>query len=173
MNAIKQLSVDKSTLVQVMAWCRQATSHYLSQSWLRYLSSYGVMRGQWVKHWTKNKYDKITFISCWFYNSQKTPNITSSQTSYEVSYMSIVEKTDYLLTNLPQDKMAGISQTLVSNAFSWMKSCFFIWISLKCISKGPIDNKTALVQIMAWCRTGDKPLPQPMLTQFTDAYMRH
>ena len=26
---------DKSTLVQVMAWCRQATSHYLSQCWLR------------------------------------------------------------------------------------------------------------------------------------------
>ena len=25
--------LDKSTLVQVMAWCRQATSHYLSQCW--------------------------------------------------------------------------------------------------------------------------------------------
>ena len=24
---------DKSTLVEVMAWCRQATSHYLSQCW--------------------------------------------------------------------------------------------------------------------------------------------
>ena len=28
------LTDDKSTLVQVMAWCRQATSHYLSQCWL-------------------------------------------------------------------------------------------------------------------------------------------
>ena len=27
------LTNDKSTLVQVMAWCCQATSHYLSQSW--------------------------------------------------------------------------------------------------------------------------------------------
>ena len=26
---------DQSTLVQVMAWCRQATSHYLSQCWPR------------------------------------------------------------------------------------------------------------------------------------------
>ena len=26
---------DKSTLVQVMAWCRQATSHYLSKCWSR------------------------------------------------------------------------------------------------------------------------------------------
>ena len=40
---------DKSTLVQVMAWCRQATSHYLSQSWPRSLPPYGVTRPQWVK----------------------------------------------------------------------------------------------------------------------------
>ena len=43
------LSDDKSTLVQVMAWCRQATSHYLSQCWPRSLSPYGVTRPQWVK----------------------------------------------------------------------------------------------------------------------------
>ena len=40
---------DQSTLVQVMAWCRQATSHYLSQCWCRSLSPYGVTRPQWVK----------------------------------------------------------------------------------------------------------------------------
>ena len=39
---------DQSTLVQVMAWCRQATSHYLSQCWPRSLSPYGVTRSQWV-----------------------------------------------------------------------------------------------------------------------------
>ena len=38
----------KSTLVQVMAWCHQATSHYLSQCWPRSLSPYGVTRPQWV-----------------------------------------------------------------------------------------------------------------------------
>ena len=40
---------DKSTLVQVMAWCRQATSHYLNQCWPRFTSPYGVTRPQWVK----------------------------------------------------------------------------------------------------------------------------
>ena len=48
-----------------------------------------------------------------------------------------------------------------------------IKISLKFIPKGPIDNKLVLVQVMAWRQTGDKPLSEPMLTQFTDAYMRH
>ena len=42
------LTDDKSTLVQVMAWCRQATSHYLSQCWPRSMSQYGVTRPQWV-----------------------------------------------------------------------------------------------------------------------------
>ena len=42
------LTDDKSALVQVMAWCRQATSHYLSQCWLSSLSPYGVARPQWV-----------------------------------------------------------------------------------------------------------------------------
>ena len=39
---------DKSTLVQVMAWCRQATSHYLNQCWPRSMSPNGVTRPQWV-----------------------------------------------------------------------------------------------------------------------------
>ena len=44
----RDLSDDKSTLVQVMAWCRQATSHYLNQYWPRSLPAYGVTRPQWV-----------------------------------------------------------------------------------------------------------------------------
>ena len=47
------LTDDKSTLVQVMAWCRQATNHYLSQCWPRSLSPYGVTRSQRVKAATK------------------------------------------------------------------------------------------------------------------------
>ena len=44
----QDLTDDKSTLAQVMAWCHQATSHYLSQCWLSSLSPYGVTRPQWV-----------------------------------------------------------------------------------------------------------------------------
>ena len=40
-----------------------------------------------------------------------------------------------------------------------------IKISLKFVSKGPINNIAALVQMqgMAWRRPGDKPLSEPML----------
>ena len=60
------------------------------------------------------------------------------------------------------------------------KSIFFnenVWISieisLKFAPKNPINNKSALVQVMAWHRTGDKPLPEAMMAQFSDAYMHH
>ena len=38
-----------------------------------------------------------------------------------------------------------------------------IKLSLKFVAKGPINNISAFVQIMAWRRPGDKPLSEPML----------
>ena len=61
------------------------------------------------------------------------------------------------LTHCGQDKMAAISQRTLSNGFSWIE------ISLKFVPKGPVNNIPALVQIMAWCRPGDKPLSEPMM----------
>ena len=34
------------------------------------------------------------------------------------------------------------------------ENCCIIPMSLKYVSKRPIDNKPAMTQIMAWCRTG-------------------
>ena len=39
---------NKSTLVQVMAWCRQAASHYLSHFWPRSVLLYDIPSSQWV-----------------------------------------------------------------------------------------------------------------------------
>ena len=44
---------------------------------------------------------------------------------------------------------------------------------MKFAPKGPIHNIPALVQIMAWRRSGDKQLSEPMMTYAADAYMRH
>ena len=46
-----------------------------------------------------------------------------------------------------------------------------IQISLKLLMS-PIGNKPALIQVMAWCRTGNKPLPETMITKFTDVYIQ-
>ena len=39
----QNLTDEKLTLVQVIAWCRQATSHYLNQCWPRSPTPYGVI----------------------------------------------------------------------------------------------------------------------------------
>ena len=54
--------------------------------------------------------------------------------------------------------------------FKWIfmneKFCILIQISLKCPPNASIDNKSALVEVMARCQIGDKPLPEPTWTQF-------
>ena len=44
-----ELGYDKSILVQVMAWCRQATIRYFSQFWPSFMSPCDVINPQWVK----------------------------------------------------------------------------------------------------------------------------
>ena len=48
-----------------------------------------------------------------------------------------------------------------------------IQISLKYVPGSRIDNKPALVQMMATHRTYDKPSSEPMMAQFIDAFTRH
>ena len=78
------------------------------------------------------------------------------------------------LTLLPLDKMAAILPDNIFNCIFWNRNDWIpIQISLKYVPRSSIDNKPASVQVMAWRRTGDKPLTELMMTQFIDAYMRH
>ena len=53
--------------------------------------------------------------------------------------------THFFLNSSPLDKMTTILQMIFSDAFSSMKFCILIKISLKFIPKGPIDHIPALV----------------------------
>ena len=64
---------------------------------------------------------------------------------------------------------ADIFKSIFLNENVWIS----IKIALKFVSRGQINNIPALFQIMAWRRPGDKPLSEPMMVKFTDAYMRH
>ena len=72
------------------------------------------------------------------------------------------------------NKMATI---LADDIFKWIflneNDRILIQISLKYIPRSPIDNKPVLVQVKARRLTGDKLLPEPMMTQFIDTYMWH
>ena len=115
---------DKSTLVQVMAWCCQATSHYLNQCWRRSPMPNGVTRPQWV-------------------NSSP-----SGQNGHHFA--------------------CDIQRCIFMNE----NFCIWIKFSQKFALTGPINNVPALGLIMAWHHIGDKPLSKPLLTWFTNSYMR-
>ena len=55
-----ELTKDKSTLVQVMAWCLQATSHYLSQCWPSSMSPYASPGHNVLTHLGWNKMAAIS-----------------------------------------------------------------------------------------------------------------
>ena len=69
---------------------------------------------------------------------------------------------DLLLTHWGRDRMATIFQTTISNTFSWIS----IKISLKSVTKCPINNIPTLFQIMAGPQPGDKPLSEAMVVSF-------
>ena len=63
--------------------------------------------------------------------------------------------------------MAAISQTTLSNAYSWMKmlEIWLIFHQSLFLRFQSIDNIPALVEIMAWRRPGDKPLSEPVIVR--------
>ena len=68
------LTDGRSTLVQVMAWCCQAPSHYLSQRWSSSMSPYGVTRPQWVNTACVTDNDSFTLaIIPWNWTKKSTP----------------------------------------------------------------------------------------------------
>ena len=75
------LTDDKLSLIQVMAWCRQATSHYLSQCWPRSMSPYGVTRPQWVT-WVTRKCTRYITDHCHFSFQASLCKLTSLRKLY-------------------------------------------------------------------------------------------
>ena len=74
-----------------------------------------------------------------------------------------------ILNSTPRTKWSPFFKSIFMNEMF----CSLICISQKLVRKDAIDNKSALNQVMAWRRTGDKPLSEPILTQFSDKRMRH
>ena len=79
---LQNLSDDKSTLVQVMAWCHQATSHYLNQCWPRSPTPYGITRPQWVN---TNWLSKVSHVSWSNINLPKMSPLRNSSTDFQKS----------------------------------------------------------------------------------------
>ena len=69
-------------------------------------------------------------------------------------------------SSLPAQVGCDFADDMFRCIFMNEKVFHVVRISLKSVRKGPVDNISALVQIMAWYRTGDKALTEPMLAQY-------
>ena len=70
------------------------------------------------------------------------------------------------LTHWSRDKMEAIQSDDIFKCIFFNENVWIaINISLKFVPMGPINNIPAMVQIMARCRPGDKPLSEPMMAR--------
>ena len=106
---------DQSALAQVMAWCHQATSHYLNQCWSRSLSPYGVTRPQcyiMVTDLTHCGRDKMTpVLQMTFSNAFKENRISNK---IELKYVAwCVIDNMYPLVQIMASHLIGSSHYLI------------------------------------------------------------
>ena len=80
---------------------------------------------------------------------------------------------DSLSTSLPGKNWPPFRRRYFQMQFLERRVLVFGFNLLMFVPKRPIGNTSALIQVKAWRRTGDRPLPEPMLVQFNNAYMRH
>ena len=92
---------EMSKLVQVMAWCRQATSLYLSQTWPRSMSPYGITRTQRID--ITFRYSRlISNENFW----KKNMNIVTSQIFHSNYVFHCTMNSSEIKTHWGQNKMA-------------------------------------------------------------------
>ena len=104
-----------------------------------------------------------------------TINVISGMVYFREIFLESLEtlvKHRFLTTCMLPSPLGQNSRHLADDIFKCIfmneSVCILNRISLKFVPRDPFDNKSAMVQVMAWRRTGDKPLPEPMLTQFTE-----
>ena len=122
-----------------MAWCRQATSHYLSQCWPRSMSPNGVTRPQWVNPYVL---DLILFQEIQYKNLIAF-SIISSWWVWHRQFNSLVPGTCKVIFKYVIFKhivVNDIQNSFCETALSYMPI-------------GLTDDKSTLVQpqVMAWC----------------------
>ena len=122
----------------------------------------------------ETRYIMYTYIYIYIYaeNWQKLHTDVDSSVPFSSQLWSITECLIHRGLN-----QVIILQTILSNTFTPQKlfAFWFIfhWCLFALVRMVQLILKSALLQVIAWCRTGAKPLPEPILTQLTDEYMHY
>ena len=134
------LTDDKSTVVQVMAWCHSATSHYLSRCWLRFMSSYDVTRPQCV--------NILTLELLWDFS--RSENLKA-------------DMSNFLISTLPVDNLALLG---VETAYICGDHADVVFVRVRCSLTGR-RMKTTFEWMGRQGLSRGKDLPLPSMTPRT------
>ena len=77
----------------------------------------------------------------------------------------LVKKTSSVNTLRPRQNGRRFADDTFKRIFLNENVRISIKISMEFVPKSPINNNPALVQIMVWRRSGDKPLSEPMMVK--------
>ena len=74
-----------------------------------------------------------------------------------------------IISSPPGQNVRHFADDIFKRIFLDEKVRFLTSFSLRLVLKGPMTINQHWIRLMAWCRIGDKPLSEPILTRFTDA----
>ena len=123
------LTDEKSTLVQVMAWCHQATNHYLNQCWPRSMMLYGVTEPQWI-NWS------VCYMCLYIFIPSDSTKLKGGYTGFKSSHYD-----DVIMTRMASQitSLAIVYSTVYSGAdqskHQSSASLAFVWE----IHRGPVN----------------------------------
>ena len=123
-----------------MAWCRQATSHYLHQCWPRSTSPYGVISPQWVNSlwlcdaiWRHRSGSTLAQVMAW----------RCQAPSHYLNRYSGVQQNDWE-THPPPENYSTASDTWIEASTNKMPSRDYEW------SRSNTCHCDVMSQILLW-----------------------
>ena len=128
-----------------MACCLMTTSHYLNQCWFLISELLWYLSGS-----SFTTSGQATILQIEFEN-------------YALKMIATSPRGQWVNTLRPKQNGCHFAAGTFKPIFLNENIRISIKISLKFVLKGLINNNPALVQIMAWRRSGDKPLSEPMM----------
>ena len=142
----EELADNKSTLVQVMAWCHQATSHYLSQCWPRSTSSYNFDNDISFQHTMLLNVDCKLPRGSWYHEVTQWISYKRSQTN--IQFNSSRKNTGLMVYWLwPSDAMWGHRSW---SRLSQVKACCLTWTNVDNSSLASIWQEVLKVLLVKW-----------------------
>ena len=153
--------VKKIRLFPITAW--YLTSHYLNQLWPIYFRPQLVIFTLFL---SRQRLTSLISRPHTYHNLPKSDRFWVDYGTLWIFTINLVNRALSIIVGIsaPKPRQNGHH---FPDIFKWIFLNENVWISieilLKFVPDGPTNTITALVQIMAWRRPGDKPLSEPIL----------